>query len=426
MNGPRGVGQPGGDSTRIAAALLTITAVALPWSSDVPTALGTVMSRTFVAAQFLLVAYWALRVRGPFKSAPRAYSYFVAFVAAHTLVTYAILGPSELFTSDFSAALGQEMAQVVSRAVVVAKFFTFALTGFAVASLAGGGKALTRVGLGVGASLAVLLLLGQSQPMVDISGRFTGGYANANAFAEVCLAVIFLNIYTLFAAGSGRLLRLVALSLVACAAAGLLLSASRTALLAAVAGTAAVFVATSGRQRALLLAAGACALLLAVLVSPQNIFELVYRRSTESLVNLRPLIWGAYLRQWPEYVTTGVGLGREMTVLGGPIYMDRIWPPHNTLLQVAVAYGFLGPVLLLGLLAECMRRAWTAARSTAGLNAGAIVLGIVVSWFVLMFSGDRLGARIFWILFGLVFAVLQEQAMTRRGAEGNAKADSNA
>lgn len=411
-------GSPGG-STRIAAALLTLAAITLPWSSDVPSAIGMVMSRAFVVAQFLLVAYWALRVRGPFRSAPRAYGLFVAFVAAHTLVTYVALGPSELFTSDFSAALGQEMAQVVSRAVVVVKFFAFALTGFAVAALAGGEKALTRVGLGVGISLAVLLVVGQSQQMVDISGRFTGGYSNANAFAEVCLAVIFLNIYTLFAAGSGRLLRIVALALVACAAAGLLLSASRTALLAAVAGAAAVFAVTSGRQRALLVAVGAGALVLVVLVSPQNVFELVYRRSTESLVNLRPLIWGAYLQQWQEYVALGVGLGREMTVLGVPIYMDRVWPPHNTLLQVTVAYGFLGPVLLLGLLGTCVRQAWSAARSTAGLNAGAIVLGIVVSWFVLMFSGDRLGARIFWILFGLVFSVLRKHAARREADAGS-------
>lgn len=411
-------GSPGG-STWVATALLTLAAVTLPWSSDVPSAIGMVMSRAFVVAQFLLVAYWAVRVRGPFRSAPRAYGLFVAFVAAHTLVTYVVLGPSELFTSDFSAALGQEMAQVVSRAVVVVKFFAFALTGFAVAALAGGEKALTHVGLGVGISLAVLLVVGQSQQMVDIGGRFTGGYSNANAFAEVCLAVIFLNIYTLFAAGSGRLLRMVALALVACAAAGLLLSASRTALLAAVAGAAAMFAVTSGRQRALLVAAGAGALVLVVLVSPQNVFELVYRRSTESLVNLRPLIWGAYLQQWPEYLSLGVGLGREMTVLGGPIYMDRIWPPHNTLLQVTVAYGFLGPVLLLGLLGVCVRQAWSAARSTEGLNAGAIVLGIVVSWFVLMFSGDRLGARIFWVLFGLVFAVLREQAIRREDAACN-------
>lgn len=406
-------------STRIAATLLTLAAVALPWSSDVPSAIGMVMSRAFVVAQFLLVAYWAVRVRGPFRYAPRAYGLFVGFVAAHTLVTYVALGPSELFTSDFSAALGQEMAQVVSRAVVVFKFFMFALTGFAVAALAGGEKALTRVGLGVGFSLAALLVVGQSQHMVDISGRFTGGYSNANAFAEVCLAVIFLNIYTLFAAGSGRALRVIALALVACAAAGLLLSASRTALLAAVAGAGAMFAVTSGRQRVLLVAAGAGALVLVVLLSPQNVFELVYRRSTESLVNLRPLIWGAYLRQWQEYVGLGVGLGREMTVLGGPIYLDRIWPPHNTLLQVTVAYGFLGPVLLLGLLGSCVKRAWWVARSTAGLNAGAIVLGIVVSWFVLMFSGDRLGARIFWILFGLVFAVLREQAICRDAAVGN-------
>lgn len=411
---------PGG-TTRIAAALLTLAAVTLPWSSDVPSAIGMVMSRAFVVVQLLLVAYWAVRVRGPFRSAPRAYGLFVLFAAAHTLVTYVALGPSELFTSDFSAALGQEMAQVVSRAVVVAKFFLFALTGFAVAALAGGEKGLTPVGIGVGASLAVLLVVGQSQQMVDISGRFTGGYSNANAFAEVCLAVIFLNIYTLFAAGSGRLLRVVALALVACAAAGLLLSASRTALLAAVAGAAAVFTVTRGRQRALLVAAGAGAVVLVVLVSPQNVFELVYRRSTESLVNLRPLIWGAYLRQWPEYVALGVGLGREMTVLGGPIYMDRIWPPHNTLLQVTVAYGFLGPVLLLGLLGACVRQAWSAARSTAGLSAAAIVLGIVVSWFVLMFSGDRLGARIFWVLFGLVFAVLREQAVRRNAAAESSK-----
>lgn len=404
-------------SSWISSALLTIAAVALPWSNDVPTLMGVVMSRIFVAAQVLMVMHWAFTVKSPFRFAPKAYGVFVVFVAVHTLATYGILGPAELFTSDFSAVLGQEMAQIALRAVVVAKFFVFALTGYAVASTAGGEKSLTRVGLGIGSSVVVLLVLGRSQQMVDITGRFTGGYSNANAFAEVCLAVMFLNIFTLFAQDSGRLLRLVALLLVACAAAGLLLSASRTALIAALAGAAAVFAVTSGRYRALLLASGAGALLLVILVSPENVFDLVYRRSTASLINLRPLIWGAYLQQWREYVAVGVGLGREMTVLAGPIYLDRIWPPHNTLLQVTVAYGFVGPVLFLNLLATCLRRAWNVARGAEGLNAGAIVLGIVVCWFVLMFSGDRLGARIFWVLFGLVFAVLKERP--REGESAN-------
>jgi O-antigen ligase len=368
--------------------------------------MGVVLSRIFAVAQVLAILYWATRVRRPFASAPGSYSLFVVFVIAHTFVTYGLLSPAELFVSDYSAVLGQEVEQIVSRAVVVAKFFGFVLFCYAVASMAGRDGHLTPIGLGLGGSLVVLLALGRSEQLVDAGGRYTGGYANANAFAEVCLAALFCNVYTLFQGRSGRAAKMVALILVAASAGGLLMSASRSALMAILVGMSGVFAVASGRHRVLLIAIAVAALTIVMVISPQNAFELVYRRSTESLVNLRSLIWGAYLQQWREYVPFGVGLGREMTALSGPIFMDRIWPPHNTVLQVTVAYGVLGPVALLAIMLACIRRAWSRARCVGGVSASAIALGLVLTWMTLMFTGDRLGARVFWVMLGMVFAIL--------------------
>jgi O-antigen ligase len=368
--------------------------------------MGAILSRIFAVAQVLTILYWATQVRQPFVRAPASFGLFVVFVMAHTLVVYGLLSPSELFVSDYSAALGQEMGQVVSRAVVVAKFFGFVLFCYAVASIAGCDGHLTPIGLGLGVSLVALLALGRSEQLIDVSGRYTGGYANANAFAEVCVAALFFNVYTLFQTRSGRTVKMVALFLVAASAGGLLMSASRSALMAILVGISGVFAVASGRHRVLLVAITLAAIAIVMLIAPQNAFELVYRRSTESLVNLRSLIWGAYLQQWREYVPFGVGLGREMTTLSGPVFMDRIWPPHNTVLQVTVAYGVLGPVLLMAFMLACVRRAWRRARSIGGVSASAVALGLVLSWMTLMFTGDRLGARVFWLMLGMVFAIL--------------------
>ncbi len=402
--------------------VLIVAAFSLPWSSDMSGNLGAFVSRIFNVCQVLLVLYWATSIPRPFASLPRSFALFVLFVSLHTVVTYGLLHPGDLFRSDYEAALGVEVIEAVPRAVVVIKIGLFFMLGFAIAAIADGAEDLKRLGFAMGASLALLMLIGGGAVHADLGDRFAGGYANPNAFAEVCAAVLFLNFHAVFARSGSPFERVVGLGLAAIAIAGLLLSASRSSAAGVLVGVAAMVVASGARRGLLLASVGALLVGIVAVATSGSVFEALYRRTTESVVDLRSLIWSAYIRQWRDYILLGVGLGREMTVLDSTIFVGRIWPPHNTLLQTAVAYGILGPTLLVAFLASGIHRAWQAARQQRKMSGPTVALGVLCCWAVLMLMGDRLGARIFWMMLGAVFAVLNRG---RDAAGGNTETESS-
>ncbi len=386
--------------------LLVITAFALPWSSDMAAAVGSLLSRLFNASLVLIILGWALTCRRPFRSMPLAFTVFALFIGIHTLLTYAVIHPGDLRSSDFEAVLGMPIDGAVPRFVIVIKLASFIMLGYAVAALSDGARDIKIAGFALGAGLATLLVLGRGAALTELGGRFSGGYANANAFAEVCLGVVFLNLHTMIAKKSSGLERIVAFACGAAANTGRLLTPARSAVVGLAVGLLALATAAGIRRGAWILGAGALMIAIVAVASSGGIFQLLYRRTTESVVDLRSLIWAAYLRHWQSFLLTGVGLGREMTVLDGTIFLDHVWPPHNSLLQTAVAYGFLGPVLLVAFLGKGIGQAWTHTRRD-GVTAGAgLALAILCCWSALMLLGDRLSARIFWILLGLVFAIL--------------------
>lgn len=384
-----------------------VAAFSLPWSSDVQNAFGPAISRLFQISQALIVLYWVLRIEKPFRSLPKSFNAFALLALLHIAVTYGVLHPQDLFVSDFGAAFGIQDSDSVVRGVVVVKLIMSILMGYALASMVDGSGDVKRIGFAIGSSVALLMVVGRSSGYREMGERFSGGYANPNAFAEVCVAVIFLNIFTTFAVDSSRSVRLASLAMVIVGVSGLLLSASRSSTAGLVLGVCAMAIATGARSRLVLALVAGFTFLVLLLAFSSGAMDLIYRRSTESIVNLRTLIWSAYLQHWRDYIALGVGLGREMTVLNSPIFMNHIWPPHNTILQATVAYGFLGPAFLVAFMSRAIRDSWRAARRRQHIEGSSVMLGIACCWFVLMMTGDRLGSRTFWLLLGIIFAVLR-------------------
>jgi O-antigen ligase len=385
--------------------VLLVAAFSLPWSSDVWGGLGAFVSRVFNACEVLLVLYWAYRIPRPFRSMPRSFTLFALLVAVHTIVTYGVLHPGDLLLSDFEAALGVPVQESVIRAVVVVTLGLFFLLGYAVSAIADGDGDVRRCGFAMGASLGLQMLLGRST--VYFEQRLAGGYANPNAFAEVCAGVLFLNLHTVFTRSGRSVERLAGFGLAAIAIAGMLLSGSRSSVAGVLVGVSAMVLVSNLRQGFWLLLVGTLAVGVVAVVSSGTVFDLLYRRTTDEVINHRFFIWIAYLRQWRDYILFGVGLGREMTVLNDTILFDRIWPPHNTLLQTIVAYGILGPVLLVTFLVTSIRRAWQEARRAGTMSGPTVALGILCCWAALILMGERLASRVFWVMLGIVFAILR-------------------
>lgn len=381
----------------------------LPWSSDMGVGAGWILSQGFNVAMIVLVVHWLTRSGAGIRSQPKAYSWFGAFMLLHSLVFYGLFHPAELSWSTRTIDFGFATLEQISILGVLARLIVYVLFGYAVAALISERRLIVLTGGGLALSLLLVSWLGGG--VQDADARAMGGYANANSFAEVCLVALLANLGLLLTGGdSGR--RVLGAAGVLIAMGLMFMSGSRSAILAFGVGALGLARGLDPGRRAmvpplLLVGLGAVWLL-----TGGGAFEALLARLGDGKQNLRLLIWLAYAGEWRDFLGVGVGVGREMTVLKEPIFMDKIWPPHNTFLRVTVQFGVLGLLLLLGLFRSYVVGLWWATARRGRWVEGALALGLVLVWLVLMGSGDRMNSRAFWLSLGVVGGMLGRREET--------------
>ena len=225
--------------------------------------------------------------------------------------------------------------------------------------------------------------------------------------------------YLLF--GHRRGIRLGALLTVGTVSLVLLLTQSRGAISALLAG-AAVMLAVHGRRWLLL---GACLVVAGVVVfqsvADSNPGEADLYGATQSVVHSaqgRMELWSRGLMMLQDFPFTGIGLGMvvEVMPLLYPTFVipndARIEHVHNLYLEAGVDLGFPGLIVTLGFLLALLYFAWQAARCARGKDLEPMalaMLGTVVAYAAqgliddLAFSSRA--RPIVWALFGVVVAV---------------------
>jgi O-antigen ligase len=268
------------------------------------------------------------------------------------------------------------------------------------------------------------LLPGETNDFWKMTGRLSGGAIDPNALGLLCGLALVVTVARLMSAGPRRAPAAAAAVLLA---AGLILSGSRSGLLAAALGF--LFLLFSpglpARARVLLGAVGA-ALLLAIglLVigggsrgSVASRLALFFDPSlpVEFRASARPVLWESAVRLFAKEPVAGAGLGAFSWQLPNLLHeQGRALPmrdnPGNAYLQALAETGAVGFLLTLGLASVLAREAWAARRriSDAPLEAGA---GAALLAFLLtLLTGSHWFASDVVFLFFLVAAVAVRDA----------------
>ena len=389
---------------------LALLAFALPWSSEFARGFGAVFSHLFNVALMGLILDWVFRSRRRWHAMPRAYAAMVVFVLAHNFITWVVIHPGELSWQPIVVDLGVKTSIRDSSASLLVKNLLFMLLPFALATQIRGAREIRAMTWALGASLLALVTLGDAGGVLAGGERFSGGMSNPNAFAEVTVILAWLALASLMDRSRTPAVSVAAAIALVFAFVLLLMSGSRGAIVAVAAGLG-VFALSSLRVvrpryvvMAVVIGAGV------LLATPRGVFDQLFQRSqTVSGDNVRLFIWADYLRHWREFAWTGVGLGREMSVIDAAIRGGRIWNPHNTYLGALVAFGIVGLAVVANVLVDLARRLLAECRRSRSEGAPGIMVGLVVSLAVLFFFGDRLESRVTWMMLGIVGAHLENR-----------------
>lgn len=260
-------------------------------------------------------------------------------------------------------------------------------------------RALSAALLGVGLSAALAIgqhwrvAPGETNAFWRITGRLSGGAVDPNALGLLCALALVVALARTFG-DRGRRARWGVLA--ALCAAGLVLSGSRSGVLAAGLGLAfLVFSAGRHRRRLAVLAGGAAVLAVVAAAALRGSPGMAGSRLWEMLdptlpveyrVSTRPLLWGSAVRLFLRHPVEGAGLGAFSWQLPDLLTeVGRSLPlrdnPGNAYLQALAETGAIGFLLTLALAAGLARFTFSA-RDGAGaaVTAFLIVLAVGSHW----------------------------------------------
>lgn len=258
---------------------------------------------------------------------------------------------------------------------------------------------------------------GMSWAQTEHSGRLSGIYFHANGSASVAALVLPLGA-GLLVSTSTRVMRALLVGLLVALLATLVLSGSRTSLVAVVVG-ATVMVLLRGwlRDWRVAVALGLCAVLV-VLAGVAGQLGNLWERDTDLFFTGREGAWATLVDAWADAPVAGHGYRSAEQLLE-----ERRWEPHeytigtahNGYLQVMAELGTIGALLVGAIAAVVVRTGWRHRQDLLVLGT----LGSVVVGFMIQFGESSLFgfgnefALPFWLLVGVVLSVASGSVVDR-------------
>jgi len=396
-------GAVNGNTVVLTNGLLALLLFCLPWSSDFDFVLSSMFSQLYNLTALALILVWLVTSSQRWNAMPKSYLLFVAFIMLHNAVTWFVLHPGELTWQAVVVDQGVKITTKQSSAVMLLKNTIFMILGFALATQIRGVRQYKVMALALLSSLCMILIVGDVRSVLAAGERFVGGFDNPNAFADITALLLLLGAAILLEKKRVPSSLLLGGFSVVLALVLLLLSSSRGVIFAVGAGSLVYMIQSGLRQNFRNIMFGFIVIVGVLILTPSQAFlQLASRSETISSDNVRFFIWLNYLTHWKEFLWTGVGMGREMSLIDEAIKGGRIWNPHNTYLGQWVTMGVLG----FGLLGNVLVSFWVGLRlhvkemvnePTAMLMASALIV-----FAIMLFFGDRLSARTTWVLLGIL------------------------
>jgi O-antigen ligase len=266
--------------------------------------------------------------------------------------------------------------------------------------------------------LLAALLFGLFVPLADLLNNFRLGVGievdsqrfsavGLNADAVGLFLVLGLPIAWHLLMHRRGIVSAVALIYVVTAPVGLMLTATRGALVAGLAALAIVPI-TLFRQSLRSYALAGVLLILSALSALQFVPQYNWERMGSTVSQImdrgnmsgRTELWNASLQAFPQRPLVGAGAGAYVAAItpyfGGAV---RAASAHNVVIGLLVEHGIIGLTLFAALFGAC---AWTVFRSPP--PHGALWGVLILTWLVGAMSGNLEGLKLTWVLFGLISA----------------------
>jgi len=396
--------------------LLVLTAFFATWGAGLQQISSFDLSKIFPSLAVLLIFYWALFVRHKIRSFPPIFNYFMLFFILHTIVTYAILLPSEFtfgITQEFQLQ-GGFVNFHQGNGMAIARFLLFALYAYAIASLLRTEKMLIAFALAYGAGLTIVMMLGGYRVISgEISDlRLSAGFLNPNLFGTSALMCIFLNLFVLIKRGLIKSTKIFAIGFIIIGILGILLSGSRSCLLGLIVGLFILLIYVPKIKIKIKLIAGFVIIIsLLLCFVPQyvrdnlevrmNILEKIESDGIGS-ANVRFAIWRDYAKELPKYFFTGIGFHRSKEATKKSFNTRINYYLHNRYLHTLVEFGFIGFLLFLGGLRQLWKRISCYSWQIKISITDSVILGFFSAWLVMMMFRSYSGSRDLWIFLGII------------------------
>ena len=215
-----------------------------PWGEASGMLFGFGFSKIFVVLAVLFILAQASTGRWRPDGFPGPFNWWILFLIGHTLIYYLVVARGDVGFgySGYKVYQGEAIGMVEEHGLGVARFFFFAAVAYGLTKYFDSAKHLQMFSLMYGLGLCAMLLFTSGYRSVGYTGgeRFSGGFFNANAFAMTCWTALFLALFLLRSGGKLKAKRVCAVAIIVVAGYGLVSSGSRSGLLGAFAGLAAV------------------------------------------------------------------------------------------------------------------------------------------------------------------------------------------
>ena len=303
----------------------------------------------------------------------------------------------------------------------VTRFLLFVAFAYALASQMKTEKRLIAVALVYGAGLLLSMTMSDSFHLAraGTETRFAGGGLNSNVFGGSALVGCFLGLFVVSRTTQALWVRLLGLFFSLVGGFGVLISVSRGVILGAIFGLAMlVALVPLVKTKAKLIIAIVFAIGTLYCSLPREAAETIaarvaFARVEEDRGSGRLDIWGDYLRVMPDYIVTGVGLGRSREVTKGSHSTGSWRATHSEYLGTLVEFGILGLVLLVLGLIQLWRRIDSRRLSQGRTTTDAILLAFLSCW-MLMFVFGRYNSRALWVGFAFLAAYGSSRCLPQR------------
>jgi len=395
--------------------LLPAMAFFATWGDGLQQIIPFQASKIFVVLTGLLLLHWVLVMRAKLAF-PRAMTLFVLFMLLHTIVVFTLI-PQEFSFGKTGISTIQSGFERIGESIdiTILRVFTFIAMAYALAREIKNRNQIVIFSFFYACGLLAVYLMG-GYVMTDLyETRQAGGYLDPNSFGLSGLIAVFLGIISFNYADNLRW-KLLSLLGPLTGVMVLLASSSRGNMVGTFCGVLLLIAVSKLGQKLKTVLIIACILVISLLSLPDEYLQTLNLRFDLNRLTYdkgagRLIIWQDYLRYWKDYVVTGVGLERSMTVLTNRC--TRYQVPHNVYIQLLVEFGLPGLLLFLAAIVTFFRRL----RNIPGKYP---FMAILTAWLVSSFFLGTLESRDTWLIFGIICGAcrIATQQDTPAGSRG--------